>query len=232
MNRKSVAIIIARGGSKRIPKKNIKNFHGKPIIYYSISKAINSEIFDDVLVSTDDQEIAKIAESYGAKVPFMRSAKNSDDTSTTADVILEVLNELKNSGKDYFSFCCIYPTAPLLDIDNLKKAKQLIHSSECDSVFPITKFSFPIQRSLKINDSGFLEMNWPEMKTVRSQDLQENYHDAGQFYYLSVSEFYTNKSLYTEKSIGIEISNIIAQDIDNLEDWKLAEIKYKLLENK
>ncbi|MBK8368410.1 MAG: pseudaminic acid cytidylyltransferase [Bacteroidetes bacterium] len=226
----NIAIITARGGSKRIPRKNIKYFLGKPIIAYSIETAIKSGLFDYILVSTDDDEIAEISKQYGAKVPFMRSKQNSDDFSGTADVILEVLNDLQKTGKQFDNACCIYPTAPFITKENLSDAYQLLMHKKLDSVFPICAFSYPIQRALKIDDSKTI-MVWPENINKRSQDLPATYHDAGQFYWMNVNTFLKKKKLFTNETGSIILNELQVQDIDNETDWKLAEMKYELLQS-
>jgi N-acylneuraminate cytidylyltransferase len=222
-----IAIITARGGSKRIPRKNIREFCGKPIIAYSIETALNSKLFDEVMVSTDDAEIAEISKKYGATVPFMRSQKNSNDHSTTADVLEEVLLKYLDLGMNFKVACCIYPTAPLLKIDFLKKANEFLNQEKVDSVFPILKFSFPIQRALKADPSMGLSMFYPENRLKRSQDLEPAYHDAGQFYFFKIKKFLETKNLYSENCRGVLLDELDAQDIDNEDDWKLAEFKYK-----
>lgn len=229
---KAVAIITARGGSKRIPRKNIKPFLGQPIIKYSIDAAIKSDIFSEVMVSTDDKEIAEIAVKYGAKVPFFRSIKNSDDHSTTADVIEEVLLEYGKHGQEFDYACCIYPTAPFVSAGRLKESMENLKSSGADSALPVTRFSYPILRSLKIADDGTLKMNWPENINKRSQDLAPAYHDAGQYYCLDVKKFLVKKKLFTDNTLPIIVSELEVQDIDNEEDWQIAEMKYKLMGNK
>lgn len=223
-----LAIITARGGSKRIPKKNIRLFLGKPIIVYSIEAALKSGIFDEVMVSTDSQEIADIAIKYGAKVPFFRSAKNSDDYSTSADVIEEVLLEYKKRGKEYDYVCCLYPTAPFVTEERLVEAMQLIKKSHASSVSPVVLFSHPILRSFKIDSDNRLTMNWPENIVTRSQDLATAYYDCGQFYCLDVKNFLIEKKLFTNNTLPLVVSELEAQDIDNEQDWAMAELKYKL----
>lgn len=226
--KKALAIITARGGSKRIPRKNIKDFLGKPIIEYSIQSAIESGCFSEVNVSTDDTEIADFALTHGARVPFMRSAENSSDFATTAEVILEVINSYKEIGQEFEYVCCIYPTAPFITAQKLRKAYELLVHSEAKSVVPVVRFGFPIQRSFKIAD-GKLEMNWPEHMNTRSQDLPPAYHDCGQFYFLRTSDFLKDKKLFTDFTIPMEMPESEVQDIDNEEDWKVAEIKYTFL---
>jgi N-acylneuraminate cytidylyltransferase len=229
---KSVAIIPARGGSKRIPYKNIKLFNNYPIIKYSIDAAIKSNRFDDVIVSTDSEQIADIAIKYGASVPFFRSQKNSDDFATTADVLIEVLKDLESNKKFYQNLCCIYPTAPFVTPEKIIKAMDLLHKSQpyAEAVLPVTEFSYPILRSLVIND-GNIAMKWPENYNKRSQDFEKFYHDAGQYYCLLVDSLKSQKTLYPKKTIPIILSNFEVQDIDNFDDWKIAELKYRILFN-
>jgi N-acylneuraminate cytidylyltransferase len=223
----SIAIIPARGGSKRIPKKNIKLFAGSPIIRYSIEAALNSGIFQEVMVSTDDSEIAEVAKKYGAKVPFFRSAKNSDDHAMTADVIKEVIEQYQSLGIFFQYLCCIYPTAPFITPNKLLAAKSLLHEKNADCVLPVVKFSYPVQRSVKI-ENGKIVMNWPEHYNKRSQDLPPIYHDCGQFYFFKTERLLTTMRLFTDNTCPLVVPDTEAQDIDNEDDWKIAEIKYKL----
>ena len=221
----SLAIITARGGSKRIPKKNIKEFCGKPIIAYSIGAAIGSKLFDEVMVSTDSEEIADVARKYGAAVPFMRSAETSDDYATTADVLTEVLNEYGKLGKKFDWMSCIYPTAPFVTAEKLQNAWEFLQEKKADALMPVVAFSFPPQRCVVIRD-GKLEYKWPENVRKRSQDLEPYYHDAGQFYFWKVKGF--------AEGIGANVVPFIlpeqeVQDIDNLSDWEIAEMKYRLM---
>jgi len=225
---KKIAIITARGGSKRIPRKNIKPFLGKPIIAYSIEIALESGLFDEVMVSTDDNEIADISKEYGANVPFYRSEKNSDDFSTTPDVILEVLDSYKELGFNFEIGCCIYPTAPLISIKNIKTSMNRLMKNSLDCVFPALQFSYPIQRALLIDKNEKIKMLNPNYYRTRSQDLDVFYHDAGQFYFFDVNKLLKYKNLYTDNSGAVIVSQLDAQDIDNLSDWKLAELKYKM----
>jgi pseudaminic acid cytidylyltransferase len=228
----NICIIPARGGSKRIPRKNIKTFCGKPIISYSIEAALNSKLFDEVMVSTDDEEIASIAIQYGANVPFLRSDENSNDYASTIDVILEVLQNYQNMDKLFTHACCIYPTAPLIQIKNLKKAYHTLLNQNFETVFPITLFSFPILRALQVDEGNRVNMIWPENMTKRSQDLAPAYHDAGQFYWMKVSDIQQNKKLYTDYSGVVILNDLDVQDIDNEIDWVIAEMKYKLISKK
>ncbi|MBX2841803.1 MAG: pseudaminic acid cytidylyltransferase [Flammeovirgaceae bacterium] len=225
---KKLAIIPARGGSKRISRKNIRDFLGKPIIVYSIEAALKSDLFDEVMVSTDDQEIAEIAKKHGAKIPFIRSKKNANDYATTVDVLLEVIGEYKNIGQVFSSACCIYPTAPLINIEKLKEGWGKIEKKLADVVFPIASFGFPVWRAVKKEENGKLSFQWPEFQNSRSQDLLDLYHDAGQWYWFKVAELEKQKTLFQENTVGLEISEEEAQDIDTPTDWKLAELKYQL----
>lgn len=224
----NIAIIPARGGSKRIPRKNIKPFLGKPIIAYSIEAAFKSDLFEEIMVSTDDEEIADLARQLGANVPFMRSARNADDFTTTVDVLLEVIQAYEKRGKSYEYGCCIYPTAPFVSADLLKKAYEKLVVQELDTVFPVLQYSFPIQRSLRINAEQKVEMWQPEHLTTRSQDLEPAYHDAGQFYWFQIAVLNKKKQLLTENTGGILLSEMDAHDIDNMEDWKVAAFKYQM----
>ena len=223
----AIAIIPARGGSKRIPRKNIKDFLGKPIIAYSIETALKSGLFDEVMVSTDDEEIAEIAKRYGARVPFMRSLKNADDFAGTSDVINEVLLEYKNIGIEFDFFCCIYPTAPFITSKKLRESYVKLKKNKFDSVFPVVKFNYPIQRALKIIKDK-VSMIEPKNLNKRSQDLMPIYHDAGQFYFMKTESFLIKNKLFTENTGAIELSELEVQDIDTKIDWEIAEIKYQL----
>lgn len=226
---KNLAIITARGGSKRIPRKNIKPFLGQPIIAYSIETALKTGIFEEVMVSTDDNEIAEIAKQYGATIPFKRSNKNSDDHATTNDVILEVIKEYSNQERHFDYACCIYPTAPLIHENTLKLAYEKVQTNEYDLVLPVAPFGYPIQRSFIKNELGHMKYAFPENINKRSQDLPKHYHDAGQFYFFNVKSYIQRNQLIGEKMFGIELSELQVQDIDNEEDWKLAEMKFNLL---
>jgi pseudaminic acid cytidylyltransferase len=224
----NICIIPARGGSKRIPKKNIKDFLGKPIIAYSIEMALETELFDVVMVSTDDLEIADIAKSYEAKVPFMRSKETSDDYATTAAVIKEVVDMYRNMGKEFDSVCCLYPTAVLANSADILEGYGLL--KEVDMVLPVTEFSFSPLRSFRVNEKGLAEYRYPEYKNTRSQDLETWYHDAGQWYWYQIECFEKELEIYERKVI--KLPNTRVQDIDNKEDWKIAEIKYAFLNAK
>lgn len=225
---RSIAIITARGGSKRIPRKNIKNFLGRPIISYSIEAALGSESFDEVMVSTDDNEIAGIASSLGARVPFFRSPKTSDDYATTSDVLEEVLGEYDKRGERFDYLCCIYPTAPFVSAEKLKVGMTTLLDTQVDCVLPVVRYSYPIQRCLEIVD-GKAQMIWPENYLARSQDLRPTYHDCGQYYCMKCSSLLQQKKLFASHTIPIVVSELEVQDIDNEDDWRLAELKYQLL---
>ena len=227
MKQKNVAIITARGGSKRIPRKNIREFCGKPILCYSIEAAKNAEIFDEVMVSTDDQEIAEIARKAGASVPFFRSSENAGDYASTDDVIMEVLKAYQEAGRQFDAFCCIYPTAPFLSPQRLRSAMALL--TEADSVMPVVPFAYPPQRGLVINDSGFVEREFPQYAATRSQDLPKIYHDCGQFYACRTDAFLRAGTTDVERLLPLVLSELEVQDIDTPEDWALAEMKYQLL---
>ena len=223
-----LALIPARGGSKRIPRKNIKYFIDKPIIAYSIEAALQSGLFDEVMVSTDDKEIADIAIQFGATVPFYRSEKNADDFATTIDVIEEVLDSYKIDGIDFDEVCCIYPTAPFVSSEKLQEAQVILAENNYDTVLPVLPYSFPVQRSFRLEGNKAV-LRFPEHKNTRSQDLQDVFHDAGQFYFFQTSMLEKNQGLWTDNTGVIVISEMEGQDIDTETDWKLAELKYKLL---
>ncbi len=227
---KKLAIIPARGGSKRIERKNIKPFLGKPIISFSIETAISSKLFDEIMVSTDDSEIAEISEKLGATIPFFRSKETSTDFATTSEVLTEVLNKYAEMGKKFDYCCCIYPTAPFISVSKLNESLELLQKNFFDSVFPVVKFGYPIFRALQKND-GKINMIWEENLNKRSQDLPAAFHDAGQFYWFDVEKFLTKKAMFTDNSGAIELSELEVQDIDNEVDWKLAELKYQLIYN-
>ncbi|MFZ5571680.1 MAG: pseudaminic acid cytidylyltransferase [Thermodesulfobacteriota bacterium] len=229
MQPSALAIIPARGGSKRIPRKNIKPFAGEPIIRYSIRAALMSGCFSEVMVSTEDKEIADVASRCGATIPFRRSEKTADDQAMLADVIEEVVLEYQKRGRRFDLFCCILPTAPFISGDRIKEAYDLLVRNDVDSVFPVTRFSYPIQRALRI-ENGLMKMFWPENYNVRSQDLEPAFHDSGQFYWMKTASLLRQKQLFAEKSIGLELPESEVQDIDNEEDWKVAEMKYTLLQ--
>lgn len=224
----SVAIITARGGSKRIPRKNIRPFLGRPIIAYSIEAALQSGLFDEVMVSTDDDEIANVAREHGAVVPFMRSIKASDDHATTAEALAEVIGEYRQRSRAFDFACCIYPTAPFVTADKLRRAFDKLSHSDADLVLPIARFAFPIWRSFRL-EGDRVAYNWPEYAPMRSQDLPPAYQDAGQFYFFRTGILRGSRLLVTDNSIGIEVDEVEVQDIDREADWRLAEIKYQMM---
>lgn len=226
--KKTIAIITARGGSKRIPRKNIKEFCGRPIIQYPIEAALRSKVFSEVMVSTDSEEIAAIAKASGAKVPFLRTAQTSDDYATTSDVLKEVLFSYRSIGQDFDQGCCIYPTAPFITSDILIDAMDQLSVSDADTVLPIVAYSFPPQRAIVVRE-GLAQMQFPENLNIRSQDLEPIYHDAGQFYAFRVQSFLDKEKLLSGKIIPIIRSDLEVQDIDNEEDWAIAEMKYCLM---
>lgn len=226
----NLAIIPARGGSKRIPGKNIKSFLGKPIIAYSIEAALSSGLFDEVMVSTDDLEIAAIAIAYGATVPFMRSDKTATDFATTFDVIQEVVKEYELVGKSFEFTCCIYACAPFVTNEKLINSFQILKQNNFDSVFPIMPYGFPIQRALR-KEENKVNFFYPEFSLSRSQDLEKSFHDAGQFYWMNTAVCLEKKQMLTNNSGSIVLSELEGQDIDNEVDWKLAELKYELLQS-
>lgn len=225
----NIAIIPARGGSKRIPKKNIKNFLGKPIISYSVELAIKSNLFDKVIVSTDCDEIAEIAKSYGAEVPFKRPHEISDDFSTLNEVLKHAIDFIENDGFLYEYVCCIYATAPFIEIDDVRRGFELINTKKWESVIAATNFSYPIFRSFEKDKKGGLKMVFPDHYSSRSQDLPEIFHDAGQFFWAKSEFLKKSPSGFNQNNTIIEIPNYRAQDIDTDEDWHRAELIYKYL---
>lgn len=225
----NVAIITARGGSKRIPRKNIKDFCGKPIIAYSINAALRSSVFDEIMVSTDDEEIADVARRYGASVPFMRSDATSDDFATTTAVLREVLASYKTLGVTFDEICCIYPTAPFICTQELIEAWRMIEQG-ASSVIPVTSFDYPPQRGFDLLPDGGVRYSHPEYAATRSQDLAPMVHDCGRFY-MAKTELYLSKGSFLMRGCrSLYIDPMRAQDIDTIEDWKLAEFKFRLMQ--
>lgn len=222
---KNLAIIPARGGSKRIPRKNVKPFLGKPMLAYSIEAALSTGLFDEVMVSTDDEEIAEVARQYGAKVPFMRTPATANDYATLADVMKEVLTEYKNRGQEFDNSCLILATCPMLQSQDISSAYNRLTSSDFTMVYPVVLFSYPIWRCLDLAEDGSMRRHWPEFENSRSQDLPKEYHDTGTFYWYKNAEWLAGNV----KIGGIEVDETTIQDIDTETDWKLAEMKYKLL---
>ena len=229
MQNSCVAIIPARGGSKRIPRKNIKDFHGKPLIAYSIEVALKSKLFDKVIVSTDDEEIAKIALEYGATVPFLRPKELSDDFTGTGAVVNHTLEYLKSVGENYDFVCTIYATAPFLDEKYLIEGFEKLKNSNAKNAFSCTSMPFPIQRTFKITQNERCEMFWSENFMKRSQDLEEAYQDAGQFYWTNLN-IKSDEITFGKDSIPIILPRYLVQDIDTLEDWQRAEFMYEVIQ--
>jgi len=228
---RKIAIITARGGSRRIPRKNIREFCGKPILAYSIEAARESGLFDTVMVSTEDEEIARIAEQYGAEVPFYRSERTAGDFATTNDVLLEVLEEYGKRGKQYDLGCCIYPTAPFVTADKLKDAMKRLEDSDADTLIPVVSFSYPPQRAMIVR-KGRLVFEYPQYLDSRSQDLEPRYHDVGQFYLFYTEIFQKNRKLMVGNILPYVVSEMEVQDIDNQTDWEIAEIKYRFMKER
>lgn len=230
MNGYVIAVIPARGGSKRIPRKNIRDFCGKPIIAYSIEAAIASGLFDHIIVSTDDEEIASIAKAFGAEVPFMRPADIADDYTGTDAVVKHAIQWYQEQKYSISLVCCIYATAPFVDPVYLKEGYDSLMNSDKSFAFSVTSFPFPIQRAIRINREGEVGAFWPEHVNSRSQDLEEAYHDAGQFYWGRPEAFLNNKITYSNISIPVILPRYMVQDIDSLEDWEMAEYMYQSLQ--
>ncbi|KAB7889769.1 pseudaminic acid cytidylyltransferase [Poseidonibacter ostreae] len=232
MKKNAIAIIPARGGSKRIPKKNIKEFHGLPLIAYSIKAALDSGVFEKVIISTDDEAIANIAQQYGAEIPFLRPKELSDDFSGTGVVIEHAIKYLENQGESYEYVCTIYATAPFLQTKYLQDGYEMLKKSDAINAFSSTSMPFPIQRTFKVNENGRCEMFTPEYYTARSQDLEDAYQDAGQFYWTNRlrQKKSINKIMFSDISIPIILPRHLVQDIDTLEDWVRAEFMYEALQ--
>ena len=223
-----VALIPARGGSKRIPRKNIKEFCGKPIIGYSIEAAKTSNLFDHVIVSTDDAEIADVARDLGAEVPFIRPDNLSDDYATTMDVLAHAAEFYHSQGRPLSALCCLYATAPFVTAEDLRKSAAIFDAEDVDFVFSATEFPFPIQRAILKNEAGRVEMFHPEHAETRSQDLTPAYHDAGQFYWCSAEGIAQRKPIFSNVSAPYILPRKRVQDIDTPEDWDFAEALFKL----
>lgn len=222
---RNLCIIPARGGSKRIPRKNVKSFLGKPMLAYSIEAALGTGLFDEVMVSTDDEEIATVARHFGAKVPFMRSNETASDYATTEDVLREVIKSYKGIGREFDNFCCLYATAPMVQSKDIVGAYQRLISSDFSIVYPIVVFSYPIWRCLDLQEDGTIKRHWPEFEKSRSQDLPKTYHDTGTFYWYKMDKWLTGDVL----TGAIVVDETTIQDIDTESDWKIAEMKYKIL---
>lgn len=225
-----IAVIPARGGSKRIPRKNIKDFCGKPIIAYSIQVALDSRLFDRIIVSTDDEEIASVARSFGAETPFMRPPELSDDHVGTASVIRHAISWVNKNDGPVDIACCIYATAPFVKASFLRQGYERLRASGKEFAFSVTSFPFPIQRSVRIRPDGALDAMYPECVPLRSQDLDEAFHDAGQFYWGKSQAFLDDVTIFSAASVPIVLPRYLVQDIDTLEDWKRAELMFKVLQ--
>jgi len=228
----NVAVIPARGGSKRIPGKNIKPFLGKPIIAYSIQAAADTKLFKRVIVSTDSEEIARISREYGAETPFMRPPELCDDFTGTDAVVMHTLQWLMSRGESIDYVCCIYATAPFIRSQDIVRGYELVKKHRAESALSVTTFPYPIFRGMKINDTGRLEMIWPEHFTSRSQDLPTAYHDAGQFYWAEVRRYLREKRFLSDDAVPVIVPRYLVQDIDTPEDWTTAEILYRSMEGR
>ena len=232
----AAAIITARGGSKRIPHKNIKDFNGRPIIAYSIEAALGSGIFEEVMVSTDDKLIAETAERFGAKVPFLRSAENSNDHATTADAVAEVVESYRQIGRSFDDVCILYPTAPFITAERLRDSYRRYQASGADALIPLVAFSYPPQRAFIMEEgegktmggAARIRYKWQEFEDARSQDLEKFYHDAGQFYFVRADIPGRLHTVVPENTTAVILDEMEVQDIDNETDWKLAELKWRM----
>lgn len=226
---RTLAVIPARGGSKRIPGKNLKVFEGRPILHWAIATAHEAGVFDTVMVSTDDAEIAASAKAASAEVPFHRSAETADDHATLLDVLGEVVGAYQEQGERFDAVCCILPTAVLMTADRLREGWEMFATGEFDSVFPVVRFPAPIQRALRRDDGGLISMFQPEHYRARSQDLEPAYHDAGQFYWMSSQACLERRPTFEGRAGSLVLDETEAQDIDTETDWRIAELKHRLL---
>lgn len=226
----NIVIIPARGGSKRIPRKNIRNFCGKPMIAWSVEAALASGCFDRVIVSTDDPEIASVATEFGAEVPFLRPAELSDDFSGTLPVIAHAVDWLKSDGSNPKAVCCLYATAPFVQPTDLQAGLKVLQQQQADYAFSVTSYAFPIQRALRITDTGKVEMFNPEHFNTRSQDLEETWHDAGQFYWGLTEAWLARKAIFSHSAVPVLLPRHRVQDIDTPEDWLRAEWLFKAMQ--
>lgn len=228
---KVLAVITARGGSKRIPRKNIRPFMGKPMISYAIGAALGCQLFTEVMVSTEDHEIAGIACQYGASVPFLRSAQTATDVATTADVLSEVYKAYAKTGRTFDAIACIYPCAPFLTSSILAKAFTAFEASQANALMPVSRFSCPVQRALKKNMDGFVEFREPENAFLRTQDMEPLYHDVGMFYFVRTEAFLQYRNVLVPGTMPFEMQENAIQDIDTMDDWQMAEWKYRFINN-
>jgi N-acylneuraminate cytidylyltransferase len=227
-----LAVIPARGGSKRIPKKNVKNFAGQPMLAWSIQAAIQSQCFDRIIVSTDDPEIAQLAIAFGADVPFMRPAELSDDHTPTTPVIAHAIDWQNLHGQSVSQACCIYATAPFIQASDLRQGLDLLNTTDADYAFAVTSYAFPIQRAIRITDGQRVEMVQPEYFGTRSQDLVDAFHDAGQFYWGKAEAWLNGKRLFAEHSAPIVLQRYVVHDLDTPADWKEAELFFEFMKFK
>ena len=225
----NLAVIPARGGSQRIARKNIRDFCGKPIMAYSIETALATGLFDQVIVSTDNEEIASVAREFGAETPFVRPADLADDHTGTNLVIKHAIEWYQERAQTFSLVCCIYATAPFLQGKYLKEGHDKLSNSDKSFAFSVTSFPFPIQRAIRITAENEVEAFWPEHYDSRSQDLEESYHDAGQFYWGRSNAFLDNRKIFSKMSIPILLPRYLVQDIDSLEDWQCAEFMWKAI---
>lgn len=224
-----IAVIPARGGSKRIPRKNIRPFCGKPIMAFSIAAAQQTGLFDQILVSTDDEEIASVARASGATTPFLRPREIADDFTGTNAVVKHAIAWLNEHGHDITHACCIYATAPLTDARYIREGYDALSRSDAAFAFSVTSYAFPIQRALRLTADHRVDALYPEHRTTRSQDLEPAYHDAGQFYWGTATAFLEDIPLFSPRSIGVVLPRFLVQDIDTLEDWEQAEFMYQAI---
>lgn len=227
----NLCVIPARGGSKRIPRKNIKLFGGLPMIAWSIRAALSSECFDQIIVSTDDEEIAGVASKYGAVVPFFRPDELADDYTGTIPVVAHAIKWFTDRNEFFSKVCCVYPTAPFMSSDDIRAGLALLEGTDADYVFPVGRFPSPIQRAVRINSAGRAEMFFPDRFDSRSQDLEEAYHDAGQFYWGKVGAWLSGAPIFNRNSVPLILPRLRAQDIDTPEDWSIAEIMFQYATN-
>ncbi|MBP2160962.1 MULTISPECIES: pseudaminic acid cytidylyltransferase [Asticcacaulis] len=226
---KKLCVIPARGGSKRIPRKNIKSFHGQPMISYSIRAARECGLFDTIIVSTDDEEIAEVARAHGAATPFVRPADLANDYAGTGAVVVHAIQWFRDQGMAYDATCCIYATAPLIDPEKLKEGWARLSEPGRRFAFSVTSFPFPIQRALKQTANGSVDMFWPENLSKRSQDLEPAYHDAAQFYWGWSDAWVNGETAFSPISAPVILPRTHVVDIDTPEDWEVAEVTYRVL---
>ena len=224
-----IAVIPARGGSKRIPRKNIRMFCGRPIIAFSISAAKESQLFDQIVVSTDDEEIASVARDCGATTPFIRPNEISDDFTGTNAVVKHAINWFAGQGHDVAYACCIYATAPLIQARFIRDGYDILVGSDAAFAFSVTSYAFPIQRALRLTPDGRVDAMYPEHRMTRSQDLEPAYHDAAQFYWGTARAFLEDAPLFSSRSAGVVLPRFLVQDIDTVEDWEQAELMYRIV---